>query len=94
VEKAIDRRQHARLTFSKLLKVRLAGSPLRAQADACDLSARGMSFRTRTKLEVGEDVLIHITDVVEHTAIAARVRHVGWEGTRYVVGVEHGASSQ
>jgi hypothetical protein len=88
---ASERRRNARLTFSKALKLRLAGSPLGAEADACDLSATGMSFRTSIKLAVGEDVLIHISDVVEHAAIAARVRHVGWAGTRYVVGVEHGA---
>jgi hypothetical protein len=85
---AKERRKHERLAFCRRLAVN-AGRAQPLEADACDLSAAGMSFRTSTLLGLGDKVQIHITGVMEHAAIAASVRRVIAHGRDYVIGVEH-----
>jgi hypothetical protein len=84
-----ERRKNDRVPFHHTLQVRRLDSAEGTSADACDLSIAGMSFRTSLPLQVGDEVRIHITNVVERSAIAAHVRHVDATGSTYLVGVEH-----
>ncbi len=84
-----ERRKNDRVPFYHSLEVRRVDTTDRGVADACDLSIAGMSFRTHMPLAVGDEVRIHIANVVEHASIAARVRHVVEVAGCYMVGVEH-----
>jgi PilZ domain len=83
-----ERRRHERLTFSSPLAVRRGDHVQRIDADACDLSVAGMSFRTTLPLMVGDEVRIHVAKTAGN-AIAARVRRVAVRDDVYFVGVEH-----
>jgi PilZ domain len=86
VSDASNRRKHERLSFNCRLAIRK--HDLQVDADACDLSAKGMSFRTSMPFAVGDQVGIRISDA-QPAAIAAHVRHVIVDKKHYLVGVEH-----
>jgi hypothetical protein len=89
VQTTSERRKNDRVPFSHALRVRKLDAGEQAMAEARDLSVAGMGFETFALYTVGEELRIHLTNVIEQSAIPARVRSVVQEGNRFRVGVEH-----